>query len=254
MILERTMHDTWLSNSYLLADRPSGSAVLIDSGGPTEAIVETIRRERLTLERVLCTHHHYDHVAHNGEYKQSFGCPVCGHRKERELFGELDEELEDGQTISAGSMRIRCLHVPGHTLGQLAFVVDENRVFTGDTLFRGSIGGTRAPGHTSFEDIQHSILGVLMQLPKDLQIYPGHMEASRVESEWDENPFIRYWRGLDPALDQPCLAYGEAARCLVTARDYDGGDKHQVRFEAGSSSPGKLDIIPGSKLSFVTEA
>ena len=73
-----------------------------------------------------------------------------------------------------GGLRIRPLHIPGHTIGQLAFLVNDEMVFTGDTLFRRTVGGTRAPGHTTFEDIQHSLLEVLMKLPKETLVYPGH--------------------------------------------------------------------------------
>ena len=97
MIVERTMDASWLSNSYLVADRPGGRAVLIDTGGPTGPILEKVEALRLTVSHVLCTHHHVDHIAHNGDYKARFGCPVCGHGKERELFGGLDVELEIGR-------------------------------------------------------------------------------------------------------------------------------------------------------------
>ena len=96
MIIEKTMSDGWLSNTYLVADKPGGHAVLIDTGGPTEPILaQCIEEQRLTLSHVLCTHHHIDHVQHNAEYKSRFGCPICGHtKKERSMFGELDVELE----------------------------------------------------------------------------------------------------------------------------------------------------------------
>ena len=144
MIIEKTMNRQYLSNTYLVADKPGGHAVLIDTGGPTGPILEKIEELRVTPTHVLCTHHHIDHVEHNGEYKARFGCPICGHGSEREMFGGLDVELGDGDELAVGDLRIRAIHVPGHTVGQLAFLVNEERVFTGDTLFRGSVGGTRA--------------------------------------------------------------------------------------------------------------
>ena len=87
MIIEKTMNREYLSNTYLVADKPGGHAVLIDTGGPTGPILETIEALRLTVSHVLCTHHHIDHVSHNADYKSRFGCPVCGHTAESGLFG-----------------------------------------------------------------------------------------------------------------------------------------------------------------------
>ena len=81
MIIEKTMNRTWLSNTYLVADRPGGHAVLIDTGGPTGPILDRIEELRLTVSHVLCTHHHIDHVTHNADYKARFHCPICGHER-----------------------------------------------------------------------------------------------------------------------------------------------------------------------------
>jgi glyoxylase-like metal-dependent hydrolase (beta-lactamase superfamily II) len=244
MIVEKTMHGTWLSNTYLVADRPGGHAVLIDTGGPTVPIVETVEKLRLTVSHVLCTHHHLDHVAHNAEYARRYRCPVCAHRREAGLFAaKLDVELEDGDELATGDLRVRALHVPGHTTGQLAFLVNEERVFTGDTLFRGSVGGTRAPGHTTFDDIRHSIMEVLMRLPRDTVVHPGHTEPTTIGREWDSNPFIRLWRRLDAPAERPCTALGQPATLLLDAEDYDGGRKCQVRFADGT-----VDVVPGSRV------
>ena len=243
MIIEKTMNTTYLSNTYLVADKPGGHAVLIDTGGPTGPILRKIEELRLEVSHVLCTHHHIDHVSHNADYKSRFGCPICGHTKERSMFGDLDVELGHGDELSTGGLHIRALHVPGHTLGQLAFLVNEERVFTGDTLFRHTIGGTRGPGHTTFEDIRHSIMEVLMRLPKQTPVHPGHTDPTTIGEEWEENPFIRVWRGLDRTVEQRCTAFGQPATLLLEAQDYDGGTKCWVRFDEGD----KLDIVPGSQ-------
>jgi hydroxyacylglutathione hydrolase len=241
MIVERSMDRRWLSNTYLVADRPGGHAVLIDTGAPIEKIVLQVEELKVTVTHALCTHHHVDHVLHNQDYRLRYRCPVCGHGKERELFGELDVELSDGDEIRSGDLHIRAIHVPGHTLGQLAFLVDGREVFTGDTLFEGSIGGTCAPGHTTFEDIRESLMETLMRLPKDTVVRPGHMGATTIEREWETNPFIRAFRGVDSPSDVPCTAFGRPATLLIEARDYDGGTKCWVRFDDGT-----LDVVPGS--------
>ncbi len=247
MIIEKTMSEGWLSNTWLVADMPGGHAVLIDTGGPTEPIMEKVEELRLTVSHVLCTHHHIDHVAHNEVYRSRYGCAICGHTDERRLFGGLDVELLDGEELISGELHIRALHIPGHTVGQLGFYVNEERVFTGDTLFRRTIGGTRAPGHTTFEDIQRSILEVLMNLPHETLVYPGHTDPTTIGEEWADNPFIRMWRGLESAGDERCTAFGQPATLLLSATDYDGGKKCWVRFDEGN----KLDVVPGSQVRIV---
>jgi len=93
----------------------------IDTGGPMAPILSRIESLGLELTHILCTHHHIDHVTHNREFKERFGCPVCGHGSERHLFEGLDVELRDGDELTTGDLRIRALHVPGHTVGQLSF-------------------------------------------------------------------------------------------------------------------------------------
>jgi hydroxyacylglutathione hydrolase len=244
MIIERTMHSGWLSNTYLVADKPGGRAVLIDTGGPFAPIVDKIDELQLTVSHVLCTHHHEDHIAHNADYKTWFGCPICGHAAERELFGGLDIALEDGDELTTGGLAIRALHIPGHTEGQLAYLVNDERVFTGDTLFKDSVGGTRAPGHGTFDELQHSIMDVLMRLPKHTAVHPGHTDPTTIGHEWERNPFIRAWRGLETVREARCLALGQPATLLLRAPDYDGGTKCWVRFDEGN----RLDVVPGSRV------
>ncbi len=247
MILTKSMSADWLSNSWLVGDVRGGHALLIDSGAPLDPILECLREERLTLTHVLCTHHHHDHVLHNADYREQFGCPICGHAAEAERFGDLDLELADGDELVSGGLHLRALHIPGHTAGQLAFLVNETSVFTGDTLFRGSVGGTRAPGHASFSELKNSVLEVLMQLPKDTAVYPGHSEPTSIGREWEQNPFIRVWTGREAEGSRRCTALGRDATLLVEARDYDGGTKCQVRF----SDCGETDLLPGSKVTLL---
>jgi glyoxylase-like metal-dependent hydrolase (beta-lactamase superfamily II) len=241
VILERSMHPDWLSNTWLVADEPGGNAVLIDTGGPAEPILARIEELKVTVTHALCTHHHVDHVANNDRYRRALGCSICGHAEERRRFGRLDMELRHGDVIRSGSLRVRCLHIPGHTLGQLAYVVDDACVFTGDTLFRGSVGGTRGPGHTTFADIKRSIMETLMSLPREMAVHPGHMDSTTIGTEWETNPFIRMWRGLDEQGTGLCSAMGRQATLVLRARDYDGGTKCWVRPEGGVD-----DIVPGS--------
>ncbi len=241
MILERSMNDQFLSNTYVVADERGGTAVMIDAGGPVEPLLEAIEAGDLTLSHVLLTHHHWDHVA---ELEK-----VLERHPEAKVLGHEAEDVEGrtatiapGDVIEAGGLRIEALHTPGHTAGMLSFVVD-GHVFTGDTLFKGSVGGVRAPGHTTFEDIRASIMDTLLQLPPETEIHPGHTEPTTVADEWEGNAFVRVWRGLDPEGDEPCTAMGEPATLVLLGDDYDGGHKAWVRWPDGRD-----DIVPGSQV------
>lgn len=253
VIVEKSMSPGWLSNTWLVADRPGGHAVVIDTGGPSKPILARIAELDVEVTHVLCTHHHVDHVANNDTFRQSFGCPVCGGRPERALFdslaGGLDVELDDGDELVSGDLHVRALLIPGHTLGQLGFLVNDERVFTGDTLFRGSVGGTRGAGHTTFDDLHHSIMEVLMKLPAETRVHPGHTEPTTIGREWEQNPFVRLWRGADGSSERPCTAFGQPATLLLRAPDYDGGTKCLVRFAGdGGRASGTLDVVPGSRV------
>ncbi len=244
MIVERSMHDDWLSNTYLVADELGAHAVLIDAGGPVEPLLAVLDRMRFSLTHVLLTHHHHDHVAELEKVLERHpGTPVLIHPLERELVPGATGTMEPGQTIQCGALEIQPLHTPGHTAGMLSLLVDGGDVFTGDTLFKGSVGGVRAPGHTSYADLRSSIMDTLLTLRPETRIHPGHTDPTTVADELEHNKFVRIWRGLDPEGDQPCTALGDPATLILLGDDYDGGHKAWVRWPDGAD-----DIVPGSKV------
>ncbi len=244
MIIERSMHPDWLSNTYLVADREGGSGVVIDAGGPSGPLLDAAERLDLDVDLLLLTHHHHDHVAEADAWRRKHGVETYAHPIEAGLMEGVDRTIEPGEVISAGGLEIGSLHTPGHTAGMLNFVVNDLDVFTGDTLFRGSVGGVRAPGSTSFEDLRRSIMDVLMALPKDTRLHPGHTDPTSVGEEWEQNAFVRLWRELDDEGDEPCTVEGQDATLVLWAPDYDGGHKAWVRWPDGSD-----DIVPGSRVS-----
>ena len=235
------MHPDWLSNAYVLAAAEGGEAAIVDSGGPSEELIAAIERHGLTPTHLLLTHHHHDHVAENHVYKERYGVEILAHPLEAERLMDVDRTIEPGETVEAGGLAFEAIHTPGHTDGMLSFRVGDELVFTGDTLFKGSVGGVRAPGSTSFEDLRSSILDVLMKLPPAMSIKPGHTDATTVEEEWETNAFIRVWRGLDPEGSERCRVGEDDATLVLWAPDYDGGHKAWVRWESGAD-----DIVPGS--------
>jgi hydroxyacylglutathione hydrolase len=259
MLLERSTHPQFISNTYLLADGDGGPAFFIDAGGPVEPLIEAAERLRLQPTHVLLTHHHFDHVSEVRALRERWpALEVLISSSERDLLegGEQGSEekqdaiatgtIEAGQRLSFGKLEVRALHTPGHTLGMLSFVVEDDgqaSVFTGDTLFRDSVGGVRAPGHSTYADLKDSIMGTLMELAPETVIHPGHAEESTVAREWESNPFIRIWRGVDHEGSEPCTALGSPATLVLLGSDYDGGTKAWVRWQDGSD-----DIVPGSRV------
>ncbi len=272
MILERALNPQFLSNTYLVADGRGGPAFFVDAGGPVEPLIATAESLELTPTHVLLTHHHFDHVSEVGALQKRWPkLEVLIHPTELELLGQdvAWATVEAGETLRFGTLEVRPLLTPGHTAGMLSFLVGdletrpsshpssrsgtstapggftgrEGVVFTGDTLFRGSVGGVRAPGHTRYTDLKDSIMGTLMELPADTVIEPGHAERTTVAEEWSGNPFIRVWRGLAAEGSEQCTALGEPATLILLCGDYDGGHKAWVRWPDGSD-----DIVPGSQI------
>lgn len=238
------MSDGWLSNTYLVADEPSLVAVMIDAGGPVQPLLALIDERGYRLSHVLLTHHHHDHVA---ELEQVIsrhpGAEVLIHPLERELVPAAGGDLNPGEALSVGGLDIEPLHTPGHTLGMVSLLVNGSDLFTGDTLFKGSVGGVRAPGHTTYADLRSSIMDTLLTLPAQTRIHPGHTDPTTVGDELENNRFVRIWRGLDPEGDRRCTALGEPATLILLGDDYDGGHKAWVRWPDGSD-----DIVPGSRV------
>jgi hydroxyacylglutathione hydrolase len=276
MIVERSLNERFLSNTYLVADGEGGPGFFVDAGGPIAPLLEAAKRLQIEPTHVLLTHHHFDHVSDLGALRKRWpGLRVSIHPLERAPLLELGEALgkglepapiEAGETLRFGDLEVRPLGTPGHTAGMLSFLVadvastapstrpgagpgpggfqgGEAVVFTGDTLFKGSVGGVRAPGHTTYTDLRDSIMGTLMELPAETIVYPGHTDATSVGREWERNAFIRVWRGLDPEGAEPCTALGEPATLILLGDDYDGGKKAWVRWPDG-----KDDIVPGSRV------
>ena len=242
MIVEHAQLPDFMTNTYVVGE-PGGTAFFVDAGGPVAPLIEIVERERMTPTHVLLTHHHYDHVLALPELLERWPVlEVLIHPAERDLVDAATGDLIPGETLTIGGRTIELLHTPGHTAGMVALVV-EGQVFTGDTLFKGSVGGVRAPGSTSYEDLKSSIMDTLVKLPPETIVQPGHSDPSTIGDELETNAFIRVWRGLDPEGDEQCTALGEPATLVLFGDDYDGGHKAWVRWPDGRD-----DIVPGSQV------
>lgn len=220
VLIERSMHPDWLSNAYLLADEPGGTAVFVDSGAPLDPLHELVEREGLKVTHLLTTHSHPDHVAGDAELVERYGL-----------------EIVKGP-VETGGLAIEALETPGHASDHLAFVANETVAFTADILFKDAVGG--GPDATP---IRASVMDVLMTLPHEMRVLPGHTDETTIGREWEENPFVRYWRGEARSIDEAVRVGGEDATLVVWSPDYDGKGKAMVRFADGREA-----IIGGSRV------
>jgi hydroxyacylglutathione hydrolase len=207
------MHPEWLSNAYLAWDETTRDAFFVDSGAPLEPLIATVEREGLNVTRLLTTHGHHDHVAGDDDLSRRYGV-----RSERSAPG------------------VEAIPTPGHSDDHLAFVVG-GLCFSGDLLFRDSVGG--GPDASS---IRESVLR-LLELPEETRVLPGHTDETTIGREKAENPFVRYWTGAAAALDEPAHVGGDEATLLVWSPDYDGGGKALVRRADGGER-----IVGGSRV------
>jgi len=217
VLVERSLDPGWLSNAYIVGDEEGGNAVFVDSGAPLEPLHEFARAHGLTATHVLRTHSHADHVAHEGE----LGLPV--------VTGPLE----------TGGLRIEAIPTPGHSADMVCFVVrdatGETVVFSGDTLFKDSVGGG------DFEMVKSAVMDVYMAMPHDLRLLPGHTDETTIGREWEENPFVVVWRGAEPEGTEAVDVRGRPATLIVWSPDYDGKGKAWVRFDDGEDA-----IVGGS--------
>jgi hydroxyacylglutathione hydrolase len=209
------MDSGWLSNAYLVADEPGGTAVFVDSGAPLEPLLRAAEEWRVTPTHVLRTHSHPDHVAHEGE----LGLPV-----ERGSF-------------ETGKLNVEAIPTPGHSDDMVCFVVDDEVAFSGDTLFKDAVGGG------DFDDIKSAVLDVYMSMPPDRRVLPGHTDETTIGREWEHNPFVRVWRGADPEGEEQVRVNGRDATLIVWSPDYDGKGKAWVRLDDGTDA-----IVGGSRV------
>jgi hydroxyacylglutathione hydrolase len=215
VLVERSMDPGWLSNAYLVADEPGGTAVFVDSGAPLEPLLGRAREWGVTPTHVLRTHAHSDHVAHERE----LGLPV--------VTGGL----------RAGGLDIEAIPTPGHSDDMVCFVIGGELVFSGDTLFKDAVGGG------DFAAIKHAVMDVYMAMPHDRRVLPGHAEETTIGREYDHNPFVLVWRGAAPEGTERCRVAGRDATLVVWSPDYDGKGKAWVRFVDGTDA-----IVGGSRV------
>jgi glyoxylase-like metal-dependent hydrolase (beta-lactamase superfamily II) len=196
-------------NCSIVGDEASGEAVVIDPGDEVERVQEILARHKLRAKYIIATHAHIDHVGGVEKLKQATGAALLMHEgdlplyqnmgMQAELLGvpapgtvEVDQFLKEGEALRFGPYALEVLHTPGHSPGSLSLHLpgDQQRIFSGDTLFQGSIGRTDLWGG-SFEEILRSLHTRLMIFPDATPVFPGHGPQTTIGEEREYNPYLQ---------------------------------------------------------------
>lgn len=205
MILKQFIAGQLENNMYLLADKQSGSAVLIDATELTPEIISAVKDLEVKVEYILLTHGHFDHIMGLNDLKKALGAKALISKADlvisdninefTRLFGLEDsipptyeKYLHDGDILNVGGLNIKVITTPGHTEGGVCFLVD-GKLFSGDTLFRESVGRTDLFGG-NFEKLSSSIKDKLFKLPDETQVFPGHGPMTTIGHEKKFNEII----------------------------------------------------------------
>ena len=206
MKIERKPSGMLGANTYLVWDEKSLKGFIVDPGGFDDSLVSLIEKEAVKPEYIILTHGHGDHIGGVPKYKELYPdikLVACEAEREflldpgvnesaelcfRELRLTADIYVADGDTLKVGDMELKFIHTPGHTPGGMCIYTD-GALFSGDTLFRYSIGRTDFPGG-DFKALIDSIKEKLFCLPDDTIVYPGHMDSTEIGKEKRHNPFV----------------------------------------------------------------
>ena len=191
-------------NCYIVYDE-SGNCVIIDPGDDSETIADNIAENDLEPKAILLTHGHFDHIGAVVALKERYApLPVYIHGDDKKMpteseqqgifdFGtdddfEADFFIEDGEILTFGELKFEVIHTPGHTKGSCCFVCGEH-LFSGDTLFRRSIGRVDLPGGSE-SAMMRTLKDKIANLPEELEVHPGHGEFTTIGEELEENPYL----------------------------------------------------------------
>ncbi|MBW2094505.1 MAG: MBL fold metallo-hydrolase [Deltaproteobacteria bacterium] len=189
-MLRKIVVGPYQANCYVLGCKETMEGLVIDPGDEVFRIVKVITETGLKIRSILITHGHIDHVGGAAELKRITGAPVYIHPLDSAGLGfPADGQVNEGDIIRLGTYSIEVLHTPGHSPGGVCYLAP-GAVFTGDTLFAGSIGRTDFPGG-DYRALLQGVRTKLFTLDDDLRVYPGHGPPSTIATERATNPFFR---------------------------------------------------------------
>ena len=182
-------------NCFIINKKASKKAIIIDpgctSGEEQDRVNSYLAENKLEPEAILLTHAHKDHIHGVADLQKRYGIPVYMHPLERPELKFESKGIEDGEVLELADLKIEVIFTPGHTPGGVCYLLrDEKVMFTGDTLFAGTIGRTDLPGG-DYDKLIVSIMDKLMGLDGDIEIFPGHAASSDIAEERTHNPFLQ---------------------------------------------------------------
>ncbi len=201
MILDRVVVSTFGTNCYIFGDDKSREAVIIDPGGDWQDIDKHVKVRNLTIKAIILTHGHPDHTGAIVKCRKLYGAPVYYNKGDQPFIGpHADKYLEDGDEVPVGDLRLKVLHTPGHSPGGICLFETTTKaiLFTGDTLFKDSIGRTENQGG-DFEILMKSIRDKIMEnqeIPGECLVAPGHEGSSTKQYERLHNMFRAEWEKI----------------------------------------------------------
>lgn len=179
----------YFTNCYMITDENS-NAVLIDCSADVEKVKKILENDRAQLKAILLTHGHEDHRETLEQTKSAFDCPVYLSQADADFFGITDTvDFDDGTLLSFGNIKITAFSTPGHTPGGYCFIC-EDMLFSGDTLFAGTVGRTDMPGG-NYELLMVSMKKILETVQTNLKVLPGHNHFSNMDMEKQQNPYLK---------------------------------------------------------------
>ena len=156
--------------SYIIADKKTGEAAVVDTSYNAGKIIKILQGEGLKLTYIINTHGHSDHTAGNSQVKQATGAAVVAYKQ---ASVDFDVGVDDGDELAVGKVKIKVLYTPGHTKDGICLLVDGEKLLTGNTLFVGECGRTDLPGGDP-EQLYHSLFDKIVTLSDKVEVYPGH--------------------------------------------------------------------------------
>lgn len=179
----------YFTNCYVITDN-NGNAVMIEASADVNKVQDILDNDRVQLKAILLTHGHADHRETLEQCKEKFGCPVYISAADSEFFGISDTlPLTDGERLTFGQIKIQVISTPGHTPGGCCLVC-EDMLFSGDTLFAGTVGRTDLGGG-DFDTLMKSLEKLSGAVKENLKVLPGHNHFSTMELEKENNPYLK---------------------------------------------------------------
>ena len=204
MIIKRLPVGQLETNAYIIGDEETKQAVVIDPGDESDRIMDLVKESDLSINAIICTHAHFDHIGAAGDIRKEAGAKILLHKDDLEGYGlakeqaslwgfnlddlpQPDDYIDEGDDVKVGNLNFKVLHTPGHSPGGVS-LYGEGIVITGDTIFQGSVGRTDFPGG-SIEKLKVSFRR-LLELPEDTKVYSGQGPETTIGREKKENFFV----------------------------------------------------------------